>query len=1184
MADTNLQIIIEATDKASKVISDVDKKLTLIRTALNSLQDQSFLEDALNEFSELKDKSEDAKEEINQVGEAVENVNEQDVTDVTDSFRGLAIVNREINDGLLSVSETIRTIGQRLTILSAGLSTFLGLAAQQFLQFNEAIAEVSTLVDSSVVSNQDLQVAVTDLSNAFGKSPIGVAKALYQAISAGAEAGAEANNLLTVAIKGSIAGVTTTETVVDGLTTVMNAFQLSTGRASDVADILFTTMKNGKTTIAELSANLFQAVPIAAAVGLSFAELSGAIIGLTLQGTPTNVAMTQIRAAITGLLRPTADLVFIFQEFGGVQKALAEFGLEFVFQRLAAAVDGDIGKLKTILGSIEGVNAVLALTGKNASFLSEGINKTTNSVGALGEAFDKVVNEPFQRFNEAATRLGVSFNQLGEVSIPLFEPIVVLIGELIQAVGNFIRSNEEFVSVIIAVGIALLTLTGFLLALSSSLTLIGVKILVINAVFPVLAARIGTAITAIITFGKELLITRIGIDFINGRLITLGGILRGLAVGGLIGVLGTVLVIALSRLNAEGEKTIKTLEAMGASVTDLVNNNQIRSINALEKSLKSLNTLSRTDATLLLKEFRLRQKIIANQIVATKEQISLVDTLFGKFTNAFGLFDSNIDQQVKVLESLKQKNIEVTESIDNLRKNLTERPEDSISLFRTALQDSASLITQVKNSGGAIKDFISAFTAIDEITFDDAQKELERVQDDLIAAVSLREQVGNVQIAKIGANFIESQRGLQAAASASAIERKRQEVDALLKQIDRKVEDEGDAEEKLLEKKRELAIEFTNFQQGEIEKQRVLVSDQISSLRDNIRDVNDDLARIARDRVVAERDIEGAIRAIRQRGLSETQVIAEEITRVNELVAKRNTALINGEIKRVNDLNSEIKTIADSIGRVGEDVAVKIGGEIFDVTKIRDFSINLLKEVGRTLQEVFSLQEQAATDSAEIFNISLESAINKTKELNEQFKVISKQSISVNFELDSEGLTDQIQRALTDTTFSASITAIMDGNAIRDQLVGIFQSISIPGAATGGFITGPGTSTSDSILARLSRGEFVIKASSVKSLGLGFLEKLNAGGSQFFNQIGTFSNIIPKFMSGGHVPFPIPKFADGGLVSVPQATSGQSSGSRDVVDVNLNFEGQQFSLQGDRDIVSELTSALKAMQNQIIGG
>lgn len=65
--------------------------------------------------------------------------------------------------------------------------------------------------------------------------------------------------------------------------------------------------------------------------------------------------------------------------------------------------------------------------------------------------------------------------------------------------------------------------------------------------------------------------------------------------------------------------------------------------------------------------------------------------------------------------------------------------------------------------------------------------------------------------------------------------------------------------------------------------------------------------------------------------------------------------------------------------------------------------------------------------------------------------------------------------------------------------------------ATGGYISGPGTSTSDSIPAQLSNGEFVVKAASVQKYGRDMLERINNG---------SYANLrvrVPHFATGGYV-------------------------------------------------------------------
>ena len=67
------------------------------------------------------------------------------------------------------------------------------------------------------------------------------------------------------------------------------------------------------------------------------------------------------------------------------------------------------------------------------------------------------------------------------------------------------------------------------------------------------------------------------------------------------------------------------------------------------------------------------------------------------------------------------------------------------------------------------------------------------------------------------------------------------------------------------------------------------------------------------------------------------------------------------------------------------------------------------------------------------------------------------------------------------------------------------------GYSTGGYISGKGTSTSDSIPAMLSNGEYVIKADAVRRYGLNFLDAVNNG---HFTRMRT---VIPRFADGGYV-------------------------------------------------------------------
>lgn len=101
--------------------------------------------------------------------------------------------------------------------------------------------------------------------------------------------------------------------------------------------------------------------------------------------------------------------------------------------------------------------------------------------------------------------------------------------------------------------------------------------------------------------------------------------------------------------------------------------------------------------------------------------------------------------------------------------------------------------------------------------------------------------------------------------------------------------------------------------------------------------------------------------------------------------------------------------------------------------------------------------------------------------------------------------------------------------------------------AAGGMIRGPGSGTSDSILARLSNGEFVMRAAAVRTLGAGFLSTLNrfAGGGMVMPSRG------------------IPSFANGGIVA-----AGAGTGRA----VHLHLGGHEFALSGPGGVVDALVT------------
>jgi hypothetical protein len=100
--------------------------------------------------------------------------------------------------------------------------------------------------------------------------------------------------------------------------------------------------------------------------------------------------------------------------------------------------------------------------------------------------------------------------------------------------------------------------------------------------------------------------------------------------------------------------------------------------------------------------------------------------------------------------------------------------------------------------------------------------------------------------------------------------------------------------------------------------------------------------------------------------------------------------------------------------------------------------------------------------------------------------------------------------------------------------------------ASGGFISGAGTATSDSIPAMLSNGEYVMKASSVSKFGAGFMAKINAGiMPQMFNTGGAVGANPEALQRLYDEQAKDQKAISGYKVSLPTSFNGFSNGLSD---------------------------------------
>ncbi len=118
--------------------------------------------------------------------------------------------------------------------------------------YQMAILEVNTLLNADAATVQRMSRDLQDLAVRFGQVDEVMARAQYNVVSAGFADVADSMQILEVASRAAIGGVTDVNTAAYVLTQTLNAYGMGADDAESVAGTLFATVKGGVTTFSEL--------------------------------------------------------------------------------------------------------------------------------------------------------------------------------------------------------------------------------------------------------------------------------------------------------------------------------------------------------------------------------------------------------------------------------------------------------------------------------------------------------------------------------------------------------------------------------------------------------------------------------------------------------------------------------------------------------------------------------------------------------------------------------------------------------------------------------------------------------------------------------------------------------------------------------------------------------------------
>ncbi|QYX80265.1 phage tail tape measure protein [Streptomyces akebiae] len=379
----------------------------------------------------------------------------------------------------------------------------LGVGVAQAISLERAMANVLTI--SQQITSENVGAftdQIVELSTRLPQTADQLADGLYQIVSSGFD-GADAMEILEVAAQGAAAGLTTSETSARALLGVLNAYGLSASDASDVMDVMFQTVNYGVISFEELAQQLGDVVPMAAAAGVEFDDMSSALAAITLTGIPAAEAVTALNMLLTRVMKPTQDLKQAVKDLGyeSAASAVEQDGLYVVVNKLNGAAGNTAEGIANMWKDIRATRAALALAsagGQNYANTYAGIANEVARAEATQKAYALQTDTVTGQWQLASNQARALAIDVGRALLP----VLMTVG---SAVHTFVGTIEDLPGPMKSVLTMVAASVAGLLLLRAAYTKVTVQVAAFRTALA--ATQAGGAVMPAVLAGSSLAVT-----------------------------------------------------------------------------------------------------------------------------------------------------------------------------------------------------------------------------------------------------------------------------------------------------------------------------------------------------------------------------------------------------------------------------------------------------------------------------------------------------------------------------------------------------------------------------------------------------------------------------------------------------------------------------------------------------
>lgn len=367
---------------------------------------------------------------------------------------------RSAEAAAMRTSRRFNTAGTSMLTAGAGMAVGIGLAVNEAVKFEKAMANVSTTIDSTPELMKEMSNSVLEMATRIPVPISQLTDALYDVVSAGIDA-KDSMFVLEQSSKLGIAGLGTAKEGVDIITSSLNSFNLKASESANVANMVFKAVKYGKTTVSELAESFGSSSALVKNANVSLEEYLATTAVLTTTGMTASRAQTQISSAVSALIKPSGTMSKVFKKLGvkDVPAWIKSNGSLVKSLQIVRDEGEKMGLLTSkSFGRKEGFSAMLSLLGPLAEKYKLVMGDIVSGTDSMTEAVakqQKTFSAQFQIMKSKVSSLAIT---IGNELMPRIIGFIDILSPIIEWLTEWAKRNEWLATTILTIATGLLTL------------------------------------------------------------------------------------------------------------------------------------------------------------------------------------------------------------------------------------------------------------------------------------------------------------------------------------------------------------------------------------------------------------------------------------------------------------------------------------------------------------------------------------------------------------------------------------------------------------------------------------------------------------------------------------------------------------------------------------------------------